>query len=127
MMMKANGYNPNIAQWIAAAISVLFGKKYNEATGAITGSSEVGIGEPVATTGAAIGSAEWWAATIITFVTTMGTTYILAKTNPAPGDPGFQGSPFPGTPPPGTSALLPILLIGGAAAAYFILKPKTKK
>ena len=132
MMMKANGYNPNIAQWIAAAISVLFGKKYNEATGAITGSSEVGIGEPVATTALVIGSKAWWATTIATFVTTMGTTYILAKTNPAPGDPGFQRSPPPGTTPPGTppprtSALLPILLIGGAAAAYFILKPKTKK
>ena len=132
MMMKANGYNPNIAQWIAAAISVLFGKKYNEATGAITGSSEVGIGQEPATTALVIGSKAWWAATITTFVTTMGTTYILAKTNPAPGDPGFQRSPFPGTTPPGTppprtSALLPILLIGGAAAAYFIFKPKTKK
>ncbi len=132
MMMKANGYNPNIAQWIAAAISVLFGKKYNEATGAITGSSEVGIGQEPATTALVIGSKAWWAATIATFVTTMGTTYILAKTNPAPGDPGFQRSPPPGTTPPGTppprtSALLPILLIGGAAAAYFILKPKTKK
>lgn len=128
MSMTASGYNPNPAQWIAAAISVLFGKKYNETTGEITG-GDMGIGvEPVTTTAATIASAPTWAVLMVGLIGTLGSAYIVAKVGPASG----EGTNTP-TPPPdgsgsGTSttskALIPILLIGGAAAAYFIFKKK---
>ena len=123
MKMKAGGYSPNPAQWIAAAVSALFGKKYNEATGAISG-------EPASTTAVVVTTAPWWATTVAGIVTTLGVAYITQTASPAPGETvtdtgGGQGGE-------GTqsrfaqSGLLPILLIGGAAAAYFILKPGKK-
>ena len=140
MRMKANGYNPNIAQWIAAAISVLFGKKYNEATGKITGSSEVGIGigDP-ATTGGLLASAPVWVQFVAYVSGVVGTAYVVSKVggpNDIPngtggdgggGSNGGGGGGNDGSGSGARSSLLPILLIGGAAAAYFILKPKTKK
>jgi hypothetical protein len=128
MQMKAGGYNPNIAQWIAACISVLFGKKYNESTGQITG-NDTGInGEPV-TTAVALTSAQVWSAMVGTVVTTLGIAFINKGSSPAPGESNFlpdqsgdQSNSSTGT----GSMLLPILLVGGAAAAYFILKPGKK-
>ena len=123
MKMKAGGYSPNPAQWIAAAVSVLFGKKYNEATGAISG-------EPVSTTAVVVTTAPWWATTVAGIVTTLGVAYITQTANPAPGEQGGGGDNNGGGNDGGgsgaRSALLPILLIGGAAAAYFILKPGKK-
>jgi hypothetical protein len=128
MKMKAGGYNPNIAQWIAACISVLFGKKYNESTGQITG-NDTGInGEPV-TTAVALTSAQVWSAMVGTVVTTLGIAFINKGSSPAPGESNFlpdqsgdQSNSSTGT----GSMLLPILLVGGAAAAYFIFKPGKK-
>ena len=128
MQMKAGGYNPNIAQWIAACISVLFGKKYNESTGQITG-NDTGInGEPV-TTAVALTSAQVWAAMVGTVVTTLGIAFINKGASPATGESnlppdqsGDQSNSSTGT----GSMLLPILLVGGAAAAYFIFKPGKK-
>ena len=128
MQMKAGGYNPNIAQWIAACISVLFGKKYNESTGQITG-NDTGInGEPV-TTAVALTSAQVWSAMVGTVVTTLGIAFINKGASPATGESnlppdqsGDQSNTSTGT----GSMLLPILLVGGAAAAYFILKPGKK-
>ena len=125
MGMKAGGYNPNVAQWIAAAVSVVFGKKYDESTGKITG-SDMGIGvDPATDVAAAVSSAPWWAVTVSGIITTLGIAYINKGSNPAPGE---------GTlPPDGTNAgadqgtssmLLPIILVGGAAAAYFIFAKK---
>jgi hypothetical protein len=125
MKMKAGGYNPNVAQWIAAAVSAVFGKKYNEATGAITG-------EPASTTAVAVSTAPWWGAMIGSIITTLGLAYITGSAAPAPGevppaDGGADGGNNGGGSGSSTSkALLPILLIGGAAAAYFILKPSKK-
>jgi hypothetical protein len=128
MQMKAGGYNPNIAQWIAACISVLFGKKYNESTGQITG-NDTGInGEPV-TTAVALTTAQVWAAMVGTVVTTLGIAFINKGASPATGESnlppdqsGDQSNSSTGT----GSMLLPILLVGGAAAAYFIFKPGKK-
>ena len=131
MKMKAGGYSPNVAQWIAAGVSVLFGKKYNESTGQITG-SDLGIGvEPVTDTVAVVSSAPWWAVTISGIIGTLGTAYIMAKVGDAPGE---SNLPPDGTGDgsnnqdnqTGSSMLLPILLVGGAAAAYFIFKPSKK-
>jgi hypothetical protein len=128
MQMKAGGYNPNIAQWIAACVSVLFGKKYNESTGQITG-NDTGInGEPVSTA-VALTTAQVWAAMVGTVVTTLGIAFINKGASPATGESnlppdqsGDQSNSSTGT----GSMLLPILLVGGAAAAYFIFKPGKK-
>ena len=134
MKMRASGYTPNVAQWIAAAVSVMFGKKYNETTGAISG-------EPVTTTATTAATAPWWAPYVTKIVITLGKTAILGGSALAVGEMFDEdGNPIP--PPTGdgtntgggnntgaaprSNALLPILLIGGAAAAYFILKPGKK-
>ena len=122
---KAAGGSVSIGEWIAAAVSALFGRKYDAATGKIVGT---GIGQDPATGAAA--SAPWWAVLISTTVITLGTAYITQTANPAPGEQGGGGNNNGGGNDgsgSGTgSALLPILLIGGAAAAYFILKPGKK-
>jgi hypothetical protein len=126
MQMKAGGYSPNVAQWIAACISVLFGKKYNESTGQITGNDLPIGGEPVTDTAAVVSSAPWWAVTVSGIITTLGLAFINKGSNPAPGEDinnnnqGDQGGNDGGT----NSMLLPILLVGGAAAAYFIFAKK---
>jgi hypothetical protein len=132
MKMKADGYNPNVAQWIAAGVSVLFGKKYDESTGKITG-SDMGIGlEPATDTVATVATAPWWAPFATKIVITLGSAAILGTVGSALGEDGTgtdTGSGT-GTPPPvdenKPSFLLPILLVGGAAAAYFIFKPSKK-
>jgi hypothetical protein len=126
MQMKAGGYSPNVAQWIAAAISVLFGKKYNESTGQITGNDLPIGGEPVTDTAAVVSSAPWWAVTVSGIITTLGLAFINKGSNPAPGEDinnnnqGDQGGNDGAT----NSMLLPIILVGGAAAAYFIFAKK---
>jgi Transglutaminase-like superfamily len=129
MKMKAGGYNPNIAQWIAAGVSVLFGKKYNESTGKITG-NDLGIGiEPASDTAGLLASAPVWAQLTGYIVGTIGTAYVVAVVNNAPGEDSTGTDTGSGTPPvveEKKSFLLPVLLVGGAAAAYFIFKPKKK-
>jgi len=124
LKMKASGYNPNVAQWIAAAVSAVFGKKYNETTGAITG-------EPATTTAVAVSTAPWWGTMIGSIITTLGLAYITGSAAAAPGEvpppaDGGADNSGDGSGASTSKALLPILLIGGAAAAYFILKPSKK-
>jgi hypothetical protein len=120
MKMRAGGYTPNVAQWIAAAVSAVFGKKYNEATGAITG-------EPASTTAVAVTTAPWWATLVGSIVTTLGVAYITTTASAAPGEAPLSADTTTNTNQPRTgSALLPIILVGGAAAAYFLLKPSKK-
>lgn len=122
---KATGGSVSIGEWIQAAISALFGRKYDPATGKIVGT---GIGQDPATGAAA--SAPWWATLIASTVTTLGLAYITQSANPAPGEQGGGGNNGgggnDGSGSGAGSALLPVLLIGGAAAAYFILKPGKK-
>lgn len=125
MKDRAAGKDVKLTQWIKGAISLLFGKKYNESTGEITGAG-LGIGDPV-TAAAGTGSAAIWASMIGTVVTTLGTALIAAKVNPASGEtPTGPVTPSTGSDAgAGTRNLTPILLIGGAAAAlYFITKKK---
>jgi hypothetical protein len=125
MGMKAGGYNPNVAQWIAAAISVLFGKKYNESTGQITGNDLPIGGEPVTDTAAVVSSAPWWAVTVSGIITTLGLAFINKGSNPAPGEGTIPDGTNTSTDQGSTSSmLLPIILVGGAAAAYFIFAKK---
>jgi len=120
MQMRANGYNPNIAQWIAAAVSAVFGKKYNATTGAITG-------EPASTTAVAVSTAPWWAVMIGGIITTLGTAYITRGATPAPGEDTTTDTTSTTTTTTTStgSTILPIILIGGAAAAaYFYFNKK---
>ena len=127
MQRKAAGENITVGQWIKGCVSVLFGKKYNETTGAITGGSNLGIGEP-ATTAVALTTAQVWAAMVGTVVTTLGLAFINKGSNPAPGEDinnqGGNGGNDGGNDGATSSMLLPILLVGGAAAAYFIFAKK---
>ena len=127
MNMKASGYNPNVAQWIAAAVSVVFGKKYNETTGQITG-NDTGIGvEPVTDTAAAVASAPWWAVMVSGIVITLGTAFIAKGSNPTPDEkiivPRGDGGGNTET-KFAQAGLLPVLIIGGAAAAYYFYTKK---
>jgi hypothetical protein len=133
MKMKAGGYNPNIVQWIAAGMSLLFGKKYNESTGQITGNDMgIGTGEPVSTTAGLLSSAPVWAQLVGYVSATLGTAYIAAKVGQDPVE--ARTTPTDVTPTDTTtstgsgtrSLLTPVLLIGGAAAAYFLLTSKNK-
>ena len=120
MKMKAGGYSPNPAQWIAAAVSALFGKKYNEATGAITG-------EPVSTTATVVATAPWWGAMLGSIITTLGLAYITGSASPAPGETATDassGSNDGGGATTG-SKIVPLLLLGGAGiAAYYYFNKK---
>ena len=116
--MKAGGYSPNPAQWIAAAVSALFGKKYNEATGAITG-------EPASTTATVVATAPWWGAMLGSIITTLGLAYITGSASPAPGETTPATDTTTTTPTTG-SKIVPLLLLGGAgiAAYYYLTKKK---
>jgi hypothetical protein len=122
---KAAGGSVSIGEWIQAAISAVFGKKYDPATGKILGTG-IGI-DPATDAAGAAASAPWWATLIAGVVTTLGLAAI-GGANPAPGEipPADNGGGNNGGGSGASSALLPILLIGGAAAAYFILKPGKK-
>jgi hypothetical protein len=119
MKMKAGGYSPNPAQWIAAAVSALFGKKYNEATGAITG-------EPVSTTATVVATAPWWGAMLGSIITTLGLAYITGSASPAPGETTVDTTDTTTTTPTTGSKIVPLLLLGGAgiAAYYYLTKKK---
>lgn len=127
MKMKAEGLRVNPAQWIAAMVSLVFGKKYNEATGQITGAGNpLGIGEPV-TAAAGASSAAIWSGMIGTVITTLGLAYITRDVNPTPDENNQNNNNNNGGSGDGagtSSILLPVLLVGGAAAAYFILNKK---
>jgi hypothetical protein len=119
MKMKAGGYSPNPAQWIAAAVSALFGKKYNEATGAITG-------EPASTTATVVATAPWWGAMLGSIITTLGLAYITGSASPAPGETTPATDTTPTTDTTTGSKIVPLLLLGGAgiAAYYYLTKKK---
>lgn len=118
MKMKAGGYTPNPAQWIAAAVSALFGKKYNEATGAITG-------EPATTTATVVTTAPWWGAMLGSIITTLGLAYITNSAAPAPGETMTSTDTTTTTTPTTGSKIVPLLLLGGAGiAAYYYLNKK---
>lgn len=122
---KAAGGSVSIGEWIQAAISALFGRKYDPATGKIVGT---GIGQDPATGAAA--SAPWWATLIASTVTTLGLAYITQSANPAPGEQGGGGNNGGGGNDgsgSGTSSkIVPLLLLGGAgiAAYYYLTKKK---
>lgn len=128
----SSGGSVSAGNYIAAAISALFGKKYNPATGAITGTGI--MGEPTTTTAAVVVSAPWWGTALKEITIELGKSFINrggAGTRAAAGE-ATTTPTGPITPDTGAGeseglrrSLTPILLIGGAAAAlYFITKKK---
>lgn len=128
----SSGGSVSAVDAIAAAISALFGKKYNPATGAITGGGI--MGEPTTDAAAVVASAPWWGTALKEITIELGKSYINrggANTRAAAGE-ATTTPTGPITPDTGAGAgeglrrnLTPILLIGGAAAAlYFITKKK---
>jgi hypothetical protein len=118
------GQSISVGEAIAAAVSALFGKKYDPSTGKVigaTGAEELPV---------VLATAPVWLPILREVVAILGGSFNVGGAQPATGENvdsqgGGQGgegtqSKF------AQSGLLPVLLIGGAAAAYFILKP-TKK
>ena len=125
LLKQASGGNVTVPQWIAAGISAIFGKKYDPATGKITGGN-MGIGaDPASDTAVVVATAPWWGSMVAGIVTTLGLAAINKKSAPTPGDPTYPTNPTPPTTST-SSVVVPILLVGGAAAAYFILNKKKK-
>jgi hypothetical protein len=117
MKMKAGGYTPNPAQWIAAAISAMFGKKYNEATGQISG-------EPATDTATVVATAPWWGAMLGSIITTLGLAYITNSAAPAPGETAVDTTATTPTPTTG-SKIVPLLLLAGVGVgAYYYFNKK---
>lgn len=117
MKMKAGGYTPNPAQWIAAAVSALFGKKYNESTGQISG-------EPVTDTATVVATAPWWGTMIGSIITTLGLAYITNSAAPAPGETAVDTTATTPAPSAGSKILPIILLAGVGIGAYYYFNKK---
>ena len=121
LLKQKAGQNIGFGEWIQAGVSAVFGKKYDPATGKITGNCGIGaFGADDAAEVAA--TAAVWIPIIREVVGILADAFRPAPTQPDPGD---QGGNNGGGEDQGTnSMLLPILLVGGAAAAYFIFAKK---
>lgn len=117
LKMKAGGYTPNIAQWIAAAVSALFGKKYNESTGQISG-------EPVSDTATLVATAPWWGAMLGSIITTLGLAYITNSAAPAPNETALDATATTQAPSTSSKVLPLILLAGVGVGAYYYFNKK---
>ena len=109
------GQSISVGEAIAAAVSALFGKKYDPATGKVIGAAELP---------AVLATAPVWLPILREVVQILGGAFNPGSASPAPGETVTDTNT--GGAAPRSSALLPILLVGGAAAAYFILKPAKK-
>lgn len=125
LQKNAAGQDTTIGEKIAAAISALFGKKYDPSTGKISGTGI--MGEPVTTTTAVVTSAPWWGTMIKEITIALGTVALTkggSNTRPTAADTTPMDTTTTSTGAGARSFLTPILLIGGAAAAYFLLTKK---
>jgi hypothetical protein len=110
------GQSISIGEGIAAAVSALFGKKYDPSTGKVIGAAELP---------AVIATAPVWLPILREVVSILGGAFNPGGAQPAP-DENINNQNTNANQPSTGSALLPVLLIGGAAAAYFLLKPSKK-
>ncbi len=122
LLKQKAGQSIGFGEWISAAISAVFGKKYDPATGKITGGSIGVIGADDAAAAAA--TAAVWIPIIREVVGILADAFRPAPTQPDPGGNGGGGNNGGGDDQGTNSMLLPILLVGGAAAAYFIFAKK---
>jgi hypothetical protein len=119
LVKQKAGQSVSTGEWIAAAVSAVFGKKYDPATGKITGGGIGAFGADDAAEAAA--TAAVWIPIIKEVIGMLADAFKPGATQPGPGD-----TITPPTSSSTSSMLLPVLLVGGAAAAYFVFKPKKK-
>jgi len=120
LLKQKAGQNISFGDWIAAGVSAVFGKKYDPVTGKITGGSIGAFGADDAAEVAA--TAAVWIPIVREVVGILADAFRPASTQPDPGNQDNQGNQ--GADQGTSSMLLPILLVGGAAAAYFIFAKK---
>jgi len=124
LLKQKAGQSISTGEWIAAGVSAVFGKKYDPATGKITGGGIGAFGADDAVEVAA--TAAVWIPIVKEVIgiladafkpgTTTKTTTDVTNDGTDNGENNGGGST--------TSMILPILLVGGAAAAYFIFAKK---
>ena len=123
LVKQKSGQSVSNGEWIAAAISAVFGKKYDPATGKITG----GIGAFGADDAAeAAATAAVWIPIIKEVIGMLADAFRPGTTTKTTTDVTTDGTDNGNNNNNGStsSMLLPILLVGGAAAAYFIFAKK---
>ena len=116
---QKNGQSISVGEWIQAGVSAVFGKKYDPATGKITGGTIGATGADDIPTW--IATAPVWIPILKEVVGIFRESFVPGTTAPDTTDTTTDNqNNQPGT----SSMLLPILLVGGAAAAYFIFAKK---
>jgi hypothetical protein len=116
---QKNGQSIFVGEWIQAGVSAVFGKKYDPATGKITGGTIGATGADDIPTW--IATAPIWIPILKEVVDIFRESFVPGRTAPDTTDTTTDNqNNQPGTSP----MLLPILLVGGAAAAYFIFAKK---
>jgi hypothetical protein len=119
LVKQKAGESISVGQWIQAAISAMFGKKYDPSTGKITGGA-------IGATGA--DDIPTWILTAPVWIPIVKEVVGIVRDAFRPGNTPVtttDTSTDSGTTTTSTSSMLmPVLLVGGAAAAYFIFKKK---
>ena len=113
------GQSISVGEAIAAAVSALFGKKYDPSTGKVIGATGV---EELPTL---LATAPVWLPILREVVSILGGAFLPGGAQPAPGE-TITTDTTTTTTSTTRSALLPVLLIGGAAAAYYLYSNKKK-
>jgi len=121
LLKKKAGQDVSVGEWIQAGISAMFGKKYDPATGKITGAGISATGADDIPTW--IATAPVWIPILKEVVGILGDAFKPANTPTTQTD---INTNTPTSSATTSSVVLPILLVGGAAAAYFLLYKKKK-
>jgi hypothetical protein len=111
------GQSISVGEAIAAAVSALFGKKYDPSTGKVIGATGA---EELPTV---LATAPVWLPILREVVSILGGAFNVGGSQPAPGE-TITTDTTTTTSARSNSALLPIILVGGAAAAYYLLYKK---
>ena len=123
LLKQKAGESISVGEWIAAGISAMFGKKYDPATGKITGGTIGATGADDLPTW--IVTAPVWIPIVKEVVGIVRDAFKPGNTPTTTTDINTDSGTNSTTST--SSMLLPVLLVGGAAAAYFIFAGKKKK
>jgi hypothetical protein len=123
LLKQKAGESISVGEWIAAGISAMFGKKYDPATGKITGGTIGATGADDLPTW--IATAPVWIPIVKEVVGIVRDAFKPGNTPTTTTDINTDSGTNSTTST--SSMLLPVLLVGGVAAAYFIFAGKKKK
>lgn len=115
------GQSVSTGDAIAGAVSALFGKKYDPSTGKVIGATGA---DELPTL---LATAPVWIPILREVVAILGDSLNFGSSRPAVDESNTQNTGNQNAIQSGSKALIPILLIGGAAAAYFIFKKPNGK